>query len=49
MIAAHQHREGERAREHSVGLQPASATIQLLLQRVDSERTFQRGREKSGR
>lgn len=43
VIAAHQHRE------QSVGLQPASATIQLLLKRVDLEKTFQRGREKSGR
>lgn len=30
VIAAHQHREGERAKEQSLGLQPASATLQLL-------------------
>lgn len=30
VIAAHQHREGERARAQSFGPQPATATIQLL-------------------
>lgn len=49
MIAAHQHREEEGAKEQSVGLQPTSATIQLLLQRVDLEKTFEREREKRGR
>lgn len=48
MIAAHQHREGEGVREQSFGLEPASATIQLLCGELTQKGPFREGEKREG-